>query len=371
MRTVRRTRIFVALAGALSLLAAWPGAGGGAAAGEEAAGTRVVVSVPPHQYFAERIGGDRVRVQVLIPPGRSPAVFTPAPKQMTEIARADIFFRAGVPFEAALVPRLRQSVPALPIVDLRQGVDLRPLADHHHHPGGHGDPAGDHHDAHGDGHHGEPGDEPRGAHDEEHHEEPGQGGGDDGGDGEAGRRGSAAGAAAAEPGDGTDPHVWLSPLKARQQARTLRDGLIRIDPAGEAGYRKRCAALIDDLETLHEELQETLAPVRGETLFVFHPAYGYFTEAYGLEQVAVETGGKAPRGAELAGFVRRAKEAGIRAVFVQPQFERRAAQTIAEAVGASVVTLDPLGADYLQNLRRIGEKVRRALAAREGEAPDG
>ena len=108
-------------------------------------------------------------------------------------------------------------------------------------------------------------------------------------------------------------------------------------------------------------------PLQGKTLLVFHPSYGYFADAYGLKQIAVEMGGKEPGARQLARLIDRAKEDGVRMIFVQPQFSKGSARTIAEAIGGAVVPLDPLARDYLENLERMARDINRAFAGEDVE----
>jgi len=161
--------------------------------------------------------------------------------------------------------------------------------------------------------------------------------------------------------EGDDPHVWMDPLLALRQARTMREALIALDPAGRQDYERGYAALAEELEALHAEIAAALAPYRGRELFVFHPAFGYFADAYGLRQVAVETGGKEPSARQLAALIEQARARQVRVIFVQPQFSQTGAQAVAEAIGGAVVPLDDLAADYLANLARAADTIREAL----------
>jgi len=84
-----------------------------------------VVSILPQAYFVERIGGDRVDVGVLVRPGQSPATYEPTPRQVAALARSQVFFRIGVPYENAFVPKIMKQKSKLRVVDLRKGIDLR------------------------------------------------------------------------------------------------------------------------------------------------------------------------------------------------------------------------------------------------------
>jgi zinc transport system substrate-binding protein len=95
---------------------------------------------------------------------------------------------------------------------------------------------------------------------------------------------------------------------------------------------------------------------------VFHPAFGYFGDAYGLKQVPVEIEGKEPSAQQLAALVRLARERDIKIIFVQPQFSDKSARAVAQAIGGAVLAMDDLGPDYLKNMTDIAEKIEKALA---------
>jgi zinc transport system substrate-binding protein len=88
----------------------------------------VFVSIEPQAYFVERIAGDGVAVEVLVPPGKSPAVYSPNPSQMAKLARAGLFFTIGVPFERSFMPKIKGAAQGLTIVDTTQGIALRQFA---------------------------------------------------------------------------------------------------------------------------------------------------------------------------------------------------------------------------------------------------
>ncbi len=315
---------------------------------------QVFVSIPPQAYIVERIAGDRVDCQVLVRPGQSPATYEPTPKQMAALAEAKLYFSIGVPFEHGFLPKVQmnktQTGAASPeIVDTRQGITLREMKPHRHAaPDGHAD-------------HGHAGHQHRevGEHDDHHHADHKHGNVHD----HAGHKHSED----SEHGshkhhDGKDPHVWLSPRLVKLQARTIADALIRIDPAGKATYEANCAALIKDLEALDAKLTASLAPVKGKTFMVFHPSWGYFADAYGLKQEPIEVEGKEPSARQLARIVETAKAENIRVIFVQPQFSRASAQTIAAGIDGAVVPIDPLARDYIANLEAVAQTISDALS---------
>ena len=110
------------------------------------------------------------------------------------------------------------------------------------------------------------------------------------------------------------------------------------------------------------EIRGTLAQRDSKYILVFHPAWGYFADEFGLVQIPVEIEGKEPTAAELAQVIDFANARGIRTVFVQPQFSTRAAEAVARSIGGNVVPIDPLAEDYVTNMKRVA----RALIGRPG-----
>jgi zinc transport system substrate-binding protein len=104
-----------------------------------------------------------------------------------------------------------------------------------------------------------------------------------------------------------------------------------------------------------------LRPFAGRPLYVYHPAWGWFCDEFGLRQVSVEFEGKEPSDAELTGLLARARADAVRVVFVQPQIAGRSARAIADAVGARLEPLDPLRPDVLANLLEVAGRVAEAL----------
>lgn len=290
-------------AGNLMSMAA-PAAGNAMSGGRAA----VAVSIPPLAYFVERIAGPDAPVEVLVGPGQSPHTFEPSPRQISALGKCQVLFRIGIGFEEVLIPKLAQAFPGLRVVDLRSGIKMRSL----------GAAEACTHD-HGD----------EGHADHEH---------------------EAAGA--------PDPHSWLDPQNARIQARAICEALCEFDRPRAEAYRKGLAEFEADLERVDRKIADMLAPFKGRAIFVFHPAFGYFAERYGLSQIAVEVDGKEPSAKQLSELIERAKRENVRVIFTQPQFSARAAQVVAQAIGGRVVAMDDLASDYLANLERMAAEVK-------------
>ena len=262
----------------------------------------VVVSIEPQAYFVERIGGERVSVSVLVGPGQSPHSYEPTPRQMADLSAASMWLCIGAEFEKGLRPKAAALYKGLPIVDTTTGVKYRRLEAHSHDD-----------DSDDDGH-------------------------DDG---------------------GLDPHVWLGRQAVKAMAASIRDALSAADPAGRAAYAANHDAFVRDVDAVYDGLASALARLRGTTAFVYHPAFGYLLDEFGIAQEAVETGGKEPTQKALAAMIAAAREDGAKLIFVQAQFPTSAAKAVADAIGATVVPIDPLARDWLGNLNRIGDELAR------------
>jgi zinc transport system substrate-binding protein len=144
---------------------------------------------------------------------------------------------------------------------------------------------------------------------------------------------------------GGNPHLWLDPRNAIVQVSHIRDALIQADPAHADDYQASAESYIDELRRLDQEIAAEVATWSKREFIAFHPAWVYFARRYGLEQAAVieAAPGREPSPAEVAHIIETAQRIGARAIFAEPQFSTKAAQTIAEESGARVLFLDPLG----------------------------
>ena len=265
---------------------------------------RVFVSILPQAYFVERVGGERVDVSVLVGPGYSPATYELRPKQMAELAKAQLYFRIGVPFEDVWMTRISKANPHMTVIDTRRDIELRSMKATHH----------------------------KGA--EHHHDQT------------SGLK---------------DPHIWLSLRLVKIQAQNISRALISEDPAHKAYYEDNLRAFKHDLDRLDAEISEIMKDSKRRRFMVFHPAWGYFARDYGLEQIPVEVEGKEPSAKALAHLIIRAKQDGIKVIFVQAQFSTKNAETVARAIGGRIIRIDPLTKDYLKNMIKVAETFRKVM----------
>jgi len=162
-----------------------------------------------------------------------------------------------------------------------------------------------------------------------------------------------------------DPHTWLDPVQAMAIADTVSLRLQTLRPTEAGIFEERCRSLKEHLAQIGRQARDILAPYRGRTFFVFHPAFGHFAAAYGLVQISVESGGHEPGPRHLADVIERARALGVRSVVVQPQFSRKSAETVAKAIEAEIVVLDPLAEDYEANSLILAQTLADMFAAED------
>ncbi len=262
---------------------------------------QVTVSIIPQKILVQRIAGDLVEVQLLVQPGQSPATYEPTPRQMAELSGSRLYYRIGVPFEEVWMGRIEKSYPDLEVLDARDGIELRVMEGV-------------------DGHH-----------DHDHAE------------------------------GGRDPHIWLSPPLIKTMALRLRDRLAELDPSHRDIYVRNHAELVRSLERIDADIRATLAHLNSRRFMVYHPSWGYFADAYGLQQVPIESEGKEPGTKALTHLLEDARKEHVGAIFVQKQFSQHQARAVADAIGARVVVIDPLSQDYPENLRAVAKAMAQGL----------
>ena len=264
----------------------------------------VCAGLPPVARIVEAVGGNAVQVSSMLPEGRSPHDYAPGPRELRQALRSKLFFTTSMPYEERITRALKGKVP---VTDISAGIVRVPLEEEDH----------DHHD---DGHH----------HDHGHHH------GHDG----------------CSDGSG-DPHVWLSPVNCAVMARNAARELGKIAPDRKQEFLARAEEFARRMDLLHRDMQKRLAPFKGRSFFVHHPAFGYFARLYGLRQQAVELGGRETTPARLARVVKQARQAKVKVIFVQKQFNPASGRALADAIQGEVAELDPLAADVEKNREAV------------------
>ncbi len=260
----------------------------------------VGVSILPEKYLVERIGGPNMDVCVMIGSGQNPATYEPSTAQLDAIKTARVYFRLGVPFEAAWMSRLLASNHHMRVVNVAEEIKQRTMEQI--------------------------------------------------GDEEIGRAKRV-----------SDPHMWLSPPLAKQMAARIRDTLVGLDPVHQGDYERNYRQLAAELDALDAEIRDRLAPLKHKAFMTAYPAWGYFADTYGLRQIPIASQGKEPDADMLRRINEEAKRQGTKVIFVEPQFSRGSA---AREIGGRVVVIDPFAEDYLGNMRKVAAALAEGLEAK-------
>ncbi len=164
-----------------------------------------------------------------------------------------------------------------------------------------------------------------------------------------------------ESEDEMDPHIWISLKNAAVQVQNICSGLIQVDPANKDYYSQNRDSYLEQLKALDEELNSSFTAPKKKIFVVHHPAWTYFARDYALEQVPLMENEKEPGPKYLSQVIDLARQNNITTVFIEPEFNPKSAEVIAKEMNASIKTLDPLAADYLNNMRYAGRAIASSL----------
>lgn len=263
----------------------------------------VVVTIVPQADFLENVGGDKVDIMVMVPPGADPHTYEPSPSQLVKVSEAEMYAKvgSGVEFELTWMDKIIEQNKAMLVVDCSNSIQMMEMEEYNL--------------------------------DED----------------------------SSEYHRGYDPHIWLSPKNAKLMVENICSGLIQVDPQDEAYYNRNRDEYLAKLDALDKYIQEGLSGLGNRRFVVFHPAWGYFAKDYNLEQVPIEIGGKEPSAKDIANLIQKAREQNIKVIFASPEFNPRSAEVIAKEIGGRVIFIDPLAEDYIDNMRVVLKELVQAM----------
>ena len=285
--------------------------------GSAQAEVKVLTSIKPLQLIAAAVQDGVAIPEVLLPPGASPHNYALRPSDVRKVQSVDLLYWIGPDMEGFL-PRVLngRTLPSIAVQDL-PGMKLRHFAE----------------DSHS---HAEDADE----HDHDH-----------------------------RPGT-LDAHLWLSPVNARVIADKMATDLSAVDPANAERYQSNAKTFDQRLDALDQRLKKRLASVEGKPYFVFHEAFDYFEEAYGLKHTGVfSVAAEVQPGAQhVAAMRKRLQEVGKTCVFSEPPLRPRLAETLVAGLPVKLAELDALGGytpataqGYEQVLEKLGNDLAGCL----------
>lgn len=261
------------------------------------------VSILPYQGLVQRIVGDEVTVFSIVPEGYSHETYEPSPQEMKRLMGAKLVILNGsLPYEENIETALKESNPDIVLVKLNDSLDDSELLPLEH------------------------------AHDEDEHD-------DEGGDDQEGES------------EHLDPHTWFSPRLVIKQIPAILIALQKVDSDHTDIYVNNAVGLVTDLEALSAEITAQLQKHWGRSFLVYHPAFGYYAQEYGLKQRFIEIEGKEPSATQVKEILELVESEQITVVYLEKQFATRTAEALAEELAVPVEYVNPLAADYLESLR--------------------
>ena len=304
-----------------------------------------------------QVGGDRLSLYVMLPPGADPHAFRATPRDARQVADAAVVFVNGAGLEAGFLGELIASAEPRLVVDLTAHLNLRAMMDVHGHEDEHEE--GDEHDE--DEHDEDEHDEDE--HDEDEHDED---------EDEHGHEEDEHGHAHGE----FDPHVWMDPTLVAVWAEEIAEALAGVDAEHGADYAERAEALAGELHALDAWVRERVAAVPRDRriLVTDHDVFGYFADRYGFTVLdTIITGFSTlsePSARHLANLREAIAEHGVPAIFVGLTVSSHVAQVIADDLGIEVVSVytgslsepDGPAATYQDFIRTNVELIVAALA---------
>ncbi|MGN8274779.1 zinc ABC transporter substrate-binding protein [Pseudomonas sp. SMN5] len=286
--------------------------------GPAQADVKVLTSIKPLQLIAAAVQDGVGTPEVLLPPGASPHHYALRPSDVRKVQSVDLLYWIGPDMEGFL-PRVLngRTLPSVAVQEL-PGLKLRHFAEDSH---SHTDDDGDEHD---------------------HDHRPGT----------------------------IDAHLWLSPINARVIAAKMAADLSAADPANAARYQSNLKGFSQRLDALDARLKSRLAGIAGKPYFVFHEAFDYFEDTYGLKHAGVfAVAAEVQPGAQHVAAMRtRLQAVGKTCVFSEPPLRPRLAETLVAGLPVKLAELDALGGytpataqGYEQLLEKLGNDLAGCL----------
>lgn len=158
-----------------------------------------------------------------------------------------------------------------------------------------------------------------------------------------------------------DPHIWLSPKRVKVMIETIASEMSKIDPENEETYQLNVANYIEQLDGVDQEIKDALEGVENKEFIVYHPAFGYIADDYGLKMFALEEEGKEATAQHLQDMIDLAKEENIKVIFYQEEIDSSQSASFAEELGGKTIQLEPLSADYINNMKKMAQTMAEAM----------
>jgi zinc transport system substrate-binding protein len=158
-----------------------------------------------------------------------------------------------------------------------------------------------------------------------------------------------------------DPHIWLSPKRVIAMIDIIANNLAKLDPTNKDQYQQNALEYQKKLAEADQKIKASLNNLKSKTFIVYHPAFGYFADEYGLEMLAIEQGGKEATPQRMQQIIKIAQQKNIKVIFYQAEIDSKQSQSVAEELDGKTVQIDPLAEDYIANLKKMAATFKSLL----------
>jgi zinc transport system substrate-binding protein len=243
---------------------------------------KVVASIFPLADFSRQVGGEKVDVLLLLPPGASPHAYEPTPKTIYMISTSKIFFKIGAGLEFWADKLIRATNSTITTIECSEGIELIGYEKHN---------------------------------------------------------------SINSRNQKVDPHIWLDPIISIKIIKKIEKAFSQFDPENSHVFKKNASLYIEKLVALDREIAERIKTFRTKEYIAFHPGWNYFSRRYGLKISGLisEWPGKEPTPKHLDKILGELKQMDVRIIFAELQFSAKVAESIAREADGTVLYLDPIG----------------------------
>lgn len=257
----------------------------------------VSVSILPQKQWIDILSNKTLEVNSMIPPGSNPVTYNPTPMQMKALSHSSVYFYIdGLGFENVWLPKFKDLKKDMILAN--STLNIERLEDTHHHDG-----------------------------------------------------------VACSHGD-SDPHLWVSPKRAILMVKNMYAVLVQEKLLEQNQSDSAYANLIYQLRELDSLYTEAAKSAGSKTIVIYHPALSYIASDYGFKQLSIEEEGKEPTAKHIKELIDIIVSENIKYIFIQKQFDKRNAELIAKETNAIVIEIDPLGYNYIEESRKLAEKLK-------------
>jgi zinc transport system substrate-binding protein len=261
----------------------------------------ITASILPQRYLLQKVAGSRFEINIMIPPGASPATYDPSPRQLQQLSKSKAYFMTGnLGFENAWIKKITSFNKSMPVFNLSSGIELI---------------YSEHHNINKD-----------------------------------------------NKSINADPHIWMSPKEIKIICRNIYMALKEIIPSDSLIYKYNYYSFLEELDSLDREIKKSLSKLNKRKFFIYHPALTYYARDYELIQISVEHEGKAPSPYHLKQLINLAEKENIKTIFIQEQFDIENAEVLAHEIEGKIIKINPLDEDLLNQIIYITAQLKKNIS---------